>query len=91
MIEFAILDKPVIFFAYDLDNYLNNERGFYLDYEHDLPGPVVHNSQQLINCINNGVDTSKLKSFVELQFGNVDGSSSKKIIDFVINEGDDNG
>ena len=91
MIEFAILDKPVIFFAYDLDNYLNNERGFYLDYEHDLPGPVVYNSQQLINCINNGVDTSKLKSFVELQFGNVDGSSSKKIIDFVINEGDDNG
>ena len=29
MIEYSILNKPTVFFTYDLDEYLKNERGFY--------------------------------------------------------------
>lgn len=91
MIEFGILKKPVIFFAYDLDNYLSNERGFYLDYKKDLPGPIVFSTDELISAIDNGVDTSKLDSFVKMEAGAVDGNSSKRIVDFVLNEGEKNG
>lgn len=91
MIEFALLNKPVIFFAYDLDNYLNNERGFYLDYKKDLPGPIVYDSQELINAISNGIDISNLKSFSKMQFDEFDGNSCKRIVDFVLNKGDGNG
>jgi CDP-ribitol ribitolphosphotransferase len=91
MIEFALLGKPVVFYAYDLDNYLNNERGFYLDYRKDLPGPIVYDNDELINVILNGVDTSNLESFCKTQFDEFDGQSSKRIVDFVLNAGDKNG
>lgn len=91
MIEFALLDKPVIFFAYDLDNYLNNERGFYLDYRKDLPGPIVYDSDELISTILDGINTSNSASFCKTQFDEFDGNSSKRIVDFVLNKGDNNG
>lgn len=91
MIEFSLLNKPVIFFAYDLNNYLENERGFYLDYRNDLPGPVVYDSDELINVIKSGVDTSELSAFLNTQFDSIDGEASKRIVDFVLNEGGRNG
>ena len=91
MIEFALLSKPVIFFAYDLDNYISSERGFYLDYKNDLPGPVVYNSGQLIAALRGGIDTSKLESFTKTQFGEINGNASKRIVDFVLNNGGENG
>lgn len=91
MIEFSLLNKPVIFFAYDLNNYLENERGFYLDYRNDLPGPVVYDSDELINVIKSGVDTSELSAFLNTQFDSIDGEASKRIVDFVLNEGGKNG
>lgn len=91
MIEFGLLNKPIIFFAYDLDNYLDNERGFYLDYKNDLPGPIVSTTDELVNCIYDGVDTSKLDSFIKTQFDDVDGNASQRIVDFVLKEGEKNG
>ncbi|MBQ9025741.1 MAG: CDP-glycerol glycerophosphotransferase family protein [Methanobrevibacter sp.] len=90
MIEFAILDKPVIFFAYDLENYLNNERGFYLDYKKDLPGPIVYNCDELINVIQEGIDVSNLNSFLKTQFDFIDGNASERVVDFVVNGGGKN-
>ena len=91
MIEFALLNKPIIFFAYDLDNYLANERGFYLDYRNDLPGPIVYDTDELINVVKEGVDTSNLPAFVKTQFDAMDGEASKRVVDFVLNEGGQNG
>lgn len=91
MIEFGLLNKPIIFFAYDLDNYLDNERGFYFDYKKDLPGPIVYTTEELVDCISNGVDTSKLNSFIKTQFDETDGNASKRIVDFVLKEGEKNG
>lgn len=91
MIEFGLLNKPIVFFAYDLDNYLSNERGFYLDYKNDLPGPIVYTTDELIDSIENGVDTSKLDSFLKTQFDEMDGNSSKRVVDFALNEGKKNG
>ena len=39
----------------DLDNYLSNERGFYLDYRKDLPGPIVYSTEELVDAIKEGV------------------------------------
>jgi CDP-ribitol ribitolphosphotransferase len=91
MIEFALINKPIVFFAYDLDNYLNNERGFYLDYRNDLPGPIVYDSNQLIRVISEGIDTSNLQAFSRTQFDEIDGEASKRVVDFVLNKGGENG
>ena len=88
MIEYCVLDRPIVFFTYDLDSYLANERGFYYDFNETVPGPIVYTSDDLIEIIKNDeFDKSKISNFVKTQFDNVDGKSSERIVDFLLNEG----
>ena len=88
MIEFAILDKPILFFVYDLDNYLNTERGFYYDFEKTVPGKIVYSSDELINAIeSNDFDKYKMSDFLKTQFDAIDGKSSERVVDFLLNNG----
>lgn len=88
MIEYCVLNKPIIFFTYDLDSYLTNERGFYYDFEKTVPGPVVRTSDELINIIRDeDFDMSKISEFIKTQFDAIDGESSKRVVDFLLNEG----
>ncbi len=85
MIEFGILDKPIIFFVYDLDNYLQTERGFYYDFKKTVPGKLVYDSDELINAIkNNDFDKDKIPGFIKTQFDAIDGKSSKRVVDFLL-------
>ncbi|WP_458454562.1 CDP-glycerol glycerophosphotransferase family protein [Methanobrevibacter sp.] len=88
MIEYAILNRPIIFFTYDLDSYLANERGFYYDFKTTVPGPIVSSSDELIDVIDGGsFDKSRISDFVMTQFDEIDGKSSKRVVDFLLNNG----
>lgn len=88
MIEFAMLSKPVVFFTYDFESYLNDERGFYFDFKNTVPGPIVYDSNQLIDVIENkNFDEKKLCEFVMTQFDEINGNASKRVVDFLLNEG----
>ena len=85
MIEYAILNKPIIFFTYDLDSYLANERGFYYDFKSTVPGPIVKTSDELIDVIRNGeFDKDRISEFVKTQFDEIDGQSSKRVVDYLL-------
>jgi CDP-glycerol glycerophosphotransferase len=49
--DFAQLRRPMIFYAYDLVSYRDRLRGFYLDYESEVPGPVVETEDALIDAL----------------------------------------
>ncbi|WP_409200094.1 CDP-glycerol glycerophosphotransferase family protein [Methanobrevibacter sp. DSM 116169] len=86
MIEFATLNKPIIFFTYDYKYYLNNDRGFYFDFKKMVPGPIAENMDQLINTFNNlDFENINNKEFLSYQFNELDGKSSKRIVDFILN------
>ncbi|WP_407454907.1 CDP-glycerol glycerophosphotransferase family protein [Methanobrevibacter sp.] len=88
MIEYCILNKPIIFFTYDLDSYLASERGFYYDFKNTVPGPIVYSCDELIDVIeNNDFDKGRISKFVKTQFDVIDGKSSERIVDFLLNEG----
>lgn len=53
--EYSLFEKPMIFYAYDYDNYCD-WRGFYYDYSEFTPGPVVQTEDELLNSIKN-IDT----------------------------------
>ena len=53
MFDYGILKRPQIFFAYDLEKYEGELRGFYLDYMKDLPGPITTESDELIHQLKN--------------------------------------
>ena len=85
MIEFALLNKPIIFFTYDFESYMTEERGFYFDFKSTVPGPVVYDSNQLIDVIkSNSFDENKISEFVKTQFNEIDGQSSKRVVDYLM-------
>ncbi len=48
MFDYSILGRPMFFYAYDLERYKNDLRGFYFDYEGEMPGPISMDTGQLI-------------------------------------------
>lgn len=50
--DFENLHRPIIFYMYDLADYKNKLRDFYLDLN-ELPGPIVENERDLIDTILN--------------------------------------
>jgi CDP-glycerol glycerophosphotransferase len=47
MFDFANTGRPMLFFAYDLDDYQESIRGFNLDYAETVPGPVLGTTDEV--------------------------------------------
>ena len=88
--EYAILQKPVIFFAYDLEQYENLVRGFYYPYKKFVPGPIAYTTEEIVEYIKkNNWDLDKLKKFA-MQFNEYfDGNATERFINNVLFEGQD--
>lgn len=84
MAEYSLLHKPIVFFTYDLDDYINNERGFYIDFENDIPGKAVFNMDQLIDLFKSkDFDLSRIDKFLDFQFEYLDDKATKRLVDFL--------
>lgn len=51
MCDFAVTGKPMVFYTYDLEDYRDNLRGFYLDFEAEVPGPLLATSDEVISAL----------------------------------------
>lgn len=51
--DYLLLDKPIIFFPFDKEDYLNNQRDIVYNYEDITPGKQVFNTDELIEEIDN--------------------------------------
>lgn len=46
--DYANLKRPMIFFVHDIEEYRDQLRGFYFDFEKEAPGPLVRTTEELI-------------------------------------------
>ena len=84
MYEFALLGRPIAFFAPDHAAY-EAERGFYLDYSTDLPGPILTTSQDLAAYLRAGVfDLGRVRRFAGDSFDVADGGATRRFLDEVV-------
>lgn len=82
--EYCITEKPMIFFAYDLDDFIDHGRGFYKDYSGYVPGPIVRSGKEVIDIINEGVYAqSIIHTFNEDNFPHLDGKATLRIIELI--------
>jgi CDP-glycerol glycerophosphotransferase len=84
--DFAILQRPIVFYAYDLERYRDTLRGFYLDYETELPGPVVQTEEALFDAIDEARTPdpqrqAKLGAFAAKYAPNDDGGVARRVVD----------
>ena len=49
--DFANLKRPMIFFMYDLEKYRDVLRGFYIDIEEELPGPILSTTEEVLDAV----------------------------------------
>ena len=85
--EYAVLKRPIIFFAYDLNEFEKNSRGFYWNYKEYVPGPVVENEEELIESVRKVKAMTEeeyeerygIKDFVNDTFAYNDGKSCQRI------------
>lgn len=80
--DYSILKRPIIFYMYDLEEYKNKLRDFYIDLK-ELPGNIVLKEQDLVKEIKN-INSIKYnkkyqefnKKFTYLE----DGQASKRVV-----------
>lgn len=85
--DYANLKRPIIFYMYDLEDYRDNIRGFYLDIN-ELPGNIIKNDNDVIDEIKrqtkNFTYDEKYKAFNQKFNYLDDGKASKRVIEKVI-------
>lgn len=83
--DFSILNRPIIFFMYDLETYRNQLRGFYMDIEEEAPGPIVETEEALFAAINdlknaNVLMDPKFRLFKEKFSSLEDGHAAERVV-----------
>ncbi|MDO5520483.1 MAG: CDP-glycerol:glycerophosphate glycerophosphotransferase [bacterium] len=92
--DFANLKRPMIFYMYDLEQYRDQLRGFYIDIEKELPGPIVTTTEELIRAIQNVEEVAiqfqeAYQKFYDKYCYLEDGQSTKRLVEelFSCNKG----
>ncbi|WP_367334094.1 CDP-glycerol glycerophosphotransferase family protein [Lentilactobacillus sp.] len=90
--DYAYLKRPILFYPYDYHLYKEELRGFYLNYEKDLPGKIANTSKQLLEEIDHALahpDMSANEKFMNFynRFCAInDGLSSLKVVNYVMHQ-----
>ncbi len=83
-VEYSLLDKPIVLYPFDFEEFTTHDRGFYFDYLTQAPGPVCYDMNSLIDCIKNKkFDLEKGRSFARLHNDFTDCGSTKRIVNYV--------
>lgn len=82
--EYCLLNKKMIFYAYDLARFRQKGRNFYEDYETFVPGPVAQNQKELeCLCQEKTVDLALLEKFRQETFAFLDGNATNRLLQLI--------
>ncbi|MET7378648.1 bifunctional glycosyltransferase family 2 protein/CDP-glycerol:glycerophosphate glycerophosphotransferase [Streptomyces sp. NPDC005526] len=86
MFDYALLQRPLVFYAYDWEEYAEDTRGTYFDLLAEAPGPVPRTEDELFAAIGDlsavqAKYEARLKEFVD-KYGEYDrGDAAARIVD----------
>ena len=83
--EYSLFERPLIFFAFDLDSYLD-ERGFYYPPQDMMPGPVCRTQDELIRELQKARETFDLARVREFKYrfmSGCDGHATSRVLELM--------
>jgi CDP-glycerol glycerophosphotransferase len=89
--DYANLKRPMLFFTYDLEKYRNILRGFYFDIEHEVPGPLLFTTEEVIDAIRH-IDSihreykQRYEKFYQRFCEWEDGHATEKVVELVFED-----
>ncbi len=82
--EYALLDKPMIFFAYDLEKY-KRDRSFYFEYESFVPGRIVMTNEEIAaSILSDSCQQEKIADFRNKYMSACDGKCIERIAEYAV-------
>jgi CDP-ribitol ribitolphosphotransferase len=82
--EFALLGRPIVFFAPDRAAY-ERERGFYFDFSAEAPGPIFETTEPLAAYLRAGqFDTERVRHFAKGALDVADGRATARFVDRIV-------
>ncbi len=82
--EYALMQKPVLFYTYDREFY-ELTRGVHRDVKSHAPGKVCDTFDELMTALETGdFEQQKIVKFVEDNFSEYDGHAADKVIDEIL-------
>ena len=88
MFDYAVLRRPMVFFAYDLERY-EAENGFYFDYAKLVPGPIVRTQEELFAVLKKEYDFDTYKerqeAFYQRFAAEDDGDAAAEAVNLLTN------
>lgn len=82
--EIALLNKPLFFYAYDRQTYVNN-RDFYMNYD-EMPGVISDNPKVIVEAIENKkYDLKKVKKFALENVKPQKNGYTNSVVKFILN------
>jgi CDP-glycerol glycerophosphotransferase len=81
-VDFANTGRPMLFYAYDLEQYESTVRGFNVDYVATVPGPVVRTVDELTEALRDPVvDGARYAAFRARFCEHDDGHAAARVVD----------
>ena len=90
--DYLLLDRPIIFFPYNYEKYMESQEGLLFDYKSMAPGPICYSQDQLQEAIANFAIgrtdgfADKRAEIRKLAFKYEDGKASERIWNFIMKE-----
>jgi CDP-ribitol ribitolphosphotransferase len=82
--EYSTLRRPMLFFAYDLEDYVAT-RDFYVPFESFVPGRIVRTFPEMLEAIrHDDYQAEKVADFASRHFAYLDAGSTDRVIDQLI-------
>lgn len=82
--EYALLNKPMVFFAYDLEKY-KRDRSFYFEYESFVPGRIVMTNEEIVaSILSNSCQQEKIADFRNKYMSACDGKCIERIAEYAV-------
>lgn len=88
--DYALVNKPIVYFTYDLEEY-ENGRGLYYQFKEYVYGDVAKDTEELIKAIeNNNMAEDLRKNFIKKFMSACDGKSTEKTYKWIFENKIDN-
>ena len=83
--EYALFERPMLFYVYDLEEYID-ERGLYYEFDEITPGPLCRTNEEMIDYIKNvdeRFDRQEVADFKNKFMCCCDGHATERILEFM--------
>ncbi|TLG81046.1 CDP-glycerol glycerophosphotransferase family protein [Vagococcus zengguangii] len=91
--DYSILERPIVFYMYDRQEYAEDIRGMYLDIDTELPGPIVETEADFIEALAdaqlNGFEITDVSRYdiFRMKFNSTEqGTASEQIIQKILSQ-----